>query len=71
MKKIEVESSRIESIAYDENSKVLEINFIEGGTYQYVNVKVDVFEAFLEAESKSEFFLHYVKNKYQYEKIDF
>ena len=43
MKRQHVESSNIESIGYDERSQTLEIEFLNGGVYQYFDVPVNMY----------------------------
>lgn len=64
MNRIPVNSEMIESIGYDTISETLELAFIEGQIYQYIEVPENVFMKLMYAESKSEFFNSYVKERY-------
>lgn len=50
-----VNSSNIQSVGYDPNRKVLEVEFKNGGVYQYDGVPQDMADAFVGAESLGRF----------------
>jgi KTSC domain len=54
------------STRYDPASGNLEIHFGSGRTYLYSNVSLDVYEAFLNAESKGAFFNAQIRDRYPY-----
>lgn len=52
-----VQSNRITAIGYDSTTTTLAVTFKYGkAIYHYPNVKPDVYEAFMQAESKGKFF---------------
>lgn len=59
-----VNSTAISRIEYDPASQQLYITFHESGTYTYYNVPQHVYEAFLAAPSKGQFFNDYIKDVY-------
>lgn len=61
-----VESSMIAAIAYDEAAGELYITFHESGTYTYFEVPKRVYDAFLKARSKGQFFNDRIKDEYPY-----
>jgi len=63
-------SSNIKSIGYDEETRIMEVEFHSGGIYQYKNVGKEVFTSFMESESKGSYFHQYVKGTFQCERID-
>lgn len=69
MERMEVESNYITSIWYDEHDSVLEIAFISGHIYEYLEVPVEEFEEIMDADSHGEYFHEYVKDVYKYNKI--
>lgn len=69
MRHHEVRSSRIKSICYYPTQKILEIEFVELGTYQYVGVPVRIYNTFLTVKSKGRFFDGVIKDKYLCRKI--
>lgn len=66
-----VQSSQIEAIGHDAESKTLAIRFKGGAEYHYANVETEMFEAMKLADSVGSFFYKNVKpfkDKYPYYK---
>jgi hypothetical protein len=70
MDKINVSSSNIESIGYDEDNKMLEIKFKSGGIYQYKGVPSKVFQNLMNASSHGKYFSAFIKDKYPTVKLN-
>jgi hypothetical protein len=51
MRRQNVQSSNISSIGYDTDDRILEVEFHNGGIYQYVSVPSEVHRSFLQASS--------------------
>lgn len=66
MKREIVRSSNLASIGYDESSEILEIEFLNGGIYQYLNVPVDVYEELMNAKSHGTYFSANIRNNTSY-----
>jgi hypothetical protein len=66
MNMIEVESSNIESVGYENNQ--LFVKFKSGGLYAYKNVPSALYQQFLTAESKGKYFFSHIKGKFDFEK---
>ncbi|MBM3071978.1 KTSC domain-containing protein [Enterobacter sp. RHBSTW-00994] len=64
-----VTSSRITSIAYDEQSATLEIRFRNHTTFQYQRVPARIFRDFLIVVSKGRFYDGVVKGKFKEVKV--
>jgi hypothetical protein len=47
----------------------LEIEFKDGGVYQYFNVPRNIYQNLISASSVGSFFYKYVKNNYNWKKI--
>jgi hypothetical protein len=62
-------SSNIQSIRYDNATNVLEVTFLNGGTYQYFDVPDYVSMDFEQAASKGEFLAANIKGHYRYSKV--
>lgn len=58
-----VRSSNIKSIGYDEETKTLEVEFTNGGIYQYKEVPKEIYEGFSKTESIGSYFAKSVKAK--------
>lgn len=69
MERIPVESSNIASIGYDEDSNTLEIEFHNGGVYQYFDVPFQVYDDLMSAESKGIYLAQQIKGKYRFVKV--
>jgi hypothetical protein len=69
MKRKRLDSSSIKSAAYNPVSQLLEIEFVHGGIYQYKGVPAEVSELFFEAESHGQFYVHNIRNAYDYVKV--
>jgi len=69
MKREPVESSNLASVGYDADNKILEIEFNHGGIYQYFDVPKEVFEDLLKAPSHGKYFVHNIKDEYEYDRI--
>jgi hypothetical protein len=69
MKRQDVDSSMLASVGYDEKSKTLEVEFNNGGVYQYFDVEKEVFEKLMNAESLGSYFYHNIRDDYDYTRI--
>jgi hypothetical protein len=70
MHREQVSSSNIKSIGYESNSKTLEIEFRDGGIYQYFNVTSNIYEELISTPSIGSFFHKYIKENYNWKKIN-
>jgi len=66
MKLETVESDVIHAIGYDDEISVLEIIFNSGQIYQYRNVPREVFEQFMQAESKGNYFQENIRDEFEF-----
>ncbi|TZE80651.1 KTSC domain-containing protein [Calorimonas adulescens] len=62
MERQNVQSSNLRSIGYDQTTQTLEIEFNNGGIYQYYNVPQIIYEGLLNASSHGKFFHQYIKD---------
>lgn len=69
MIRIPVDSSNISSIGFDEDSSTLEVEFHSGGVYQYFDVPLFIYEQFLGATSKGQYFAQHIKGYYRFVKV--
>lgn len=63
-------SSNIEAIGYDAGTKTLQVNFKNGGRYQYQNVTAEMWAALNEAESKGKYLNNQIKPNCPCHKLD-
>lgn len=63
-----VDSSNVEAVGYDSNSRELHVQFLSGGYYVYHDVPQDVYDDLLASPSIGSFLNRVVKPSYQYTK---
>jgi hypothetical protein len=72
MKKISVQSSSIATIGYDEDSRTLEVGFLNGSAYQYFDVPNGVAHEFMynpQEGSHGKYLAGNIKGVYRYAKV--
>jgi len=69
MERKNVISSNIKSIGFDPEDKILEIEFHDGGIYQYFDVPQTIYNDLITAKSHGSFFHKHIKNNYRWKKI--
>ena len=62
-------SSEIEWIGYEQKNRMLQVEFIAGGIYQYDNVPESIHQDFLNAPSHGRYFETEIKGKFSYRKV--
>lgn len=56
----------VSSVEYDAETHELLVTFTNGKTYRYLNIPVEVYDRFIGAESKGEFFNDNIKGSFVY-----
>ncbi len=70
MERVRVSSSNLRSVGYDSESRTLEIEFLNGGLYQYFGVPASVHAGLMSASSHGSYFdAHIKKAGYRYTKL--
>lgn len=64
-----VSSSNVKAVGYDEGTQTLEVEFLNGGVYQYYGVPEHLHTQFMGAASKGQFLHYYIKDRYPYSRI--
>lgn len=64
-----VESSNIEAVGYDEDNSTLQVEFKNGGTYQYFDVPLHIFEELRDADSVGKYLAYSIKGSFRYSKV--
>lgn len=64
MERKPVQSSNIDSIGYDKETEILEIEFNNRRVYQYFNVPINVYIELMNAPSHGKYFNQNIKNDY-------
>lgn len=72
MRRRAVQSSALQSIGYDAEKHILELEFKDnGGVWQYFNFKPAAYKKFVNSESLGHFFVTRIKGKYPEEKVEY
>jgi hypothetical protein len=66
---LDVDSSNLDSVGYDSETKTLEITFHSGQVYQYYHVPKAIFTRLMNAASHGKFHHRNVKWKYNYKNV--
>lgn len=69
MNRISVSSSNLKSVGYDSTTKVLEIEFHNGGIYQYFDVPESIYTGLISSSSHGSYFHRYIRDGYSYSKV--
>jgi hypothetical protein len=69
MHRAPVTSSSLNSVGYDAERQVLEVEFVDGDVYQYFDVPREKYEAFLQSHSLGQFMNWQIKERYRYQFI--
>jgi len=65
-----VQSSNLASVGYEPETSTLEIEFHNGGIYQYFQVPQEIYEGLMNAGSKGTFFHQFIRKAgYPYTKV--
>jgi hypothetical protein len=70
MKRIAIISKVLKSVGYDEASATLEVEFKNGGLYQYLDVPVEEYSALMIAPSKGTYFSEHVRDAYRFKRLE-
>jgi hypothetical protein len=69
MQRQHVSSSNVHSIGYDKDTQILEVEYNNGGIYEYSDVPASEYEALMLASSVGSYLHTHIKGKYSYRKI--
>jgi hypothetical protein len=67
--RVHVKSSNLRSVGYDKETETLEIEFHDGGLYQYFGVPAGTYEGLVTAPSKGSYFHIFIRDRYRYRKL--
>lgn len=62
-------SSNVAAIRYDPEQSLLEVEFLNGGRFQYYDVPEQVAQNFEQAESKGVFLAQSIKGHFRYSRV--
>ena len=69
MKRVPLTSSMMASAGYDETTGVLEIEFLTGPVYQYVDVPKHLYRSLLDAPSQGRFFHGRIRDAFRCQRV--
>lgn len=69
MERTRVDSTSLESVGYDPGAATLEIEFKNGGIYQYFSVPEHVHAELMNAPRKGPYFVANIRNVYPFAKL--
>ena len=69
MEREQVSSSNVKSIGYNINTSILEVEFKNGRVYQYFNVPINVYNAFINASSIGKYLNSNIVGVYKYTEL--
>lgn len=64
-----VSSNELFSVGYDEERKLLEIEFLNGSVYQYKGVARMIHEELMASNTKSRYYKSFIMNSFPYKKL--
>lgn len=67
MNRVPVQSSNLRSVGYEDN--VLEIEFLDGGVYQYFDVPESIYTGLIRAESAGKYFWANIRGAFRYARV--
>lgn len=65
---MDLNSSRIKSVIYNESTEVLTIDFTKGGKYKYFKVPQIIYEGIIKDKSPGTYFDNHIKPIYRFKK---
>ena len=64
-----VASSNIKSIGHCGSSETLEVEYLDGGVYQYDQVPTGTYQELMQATSKGRYVHEFIKGRFSYRKV--
>jgi len=65
---MQLKSSRIKSVEYNDSTEALIIEFVKGGRYKYFSVPDVIYQGLISSSSPGAYFDNFIKTKYNYKK---
>jgi len=65
-----VDSDTVAALGYDEAHRWLDVKFVRGHTYRYLNVPPEISSSFATAPSKGQYFNDYIRGAFLYTVLD-
>jgi len=68
MKRIPIKSSNLKAVGYE--SEILEVEFLNGGVYEYSEVPQENYDGLMAALSKGKYYNQYIKGQFPSKKLE-
>ena len=65
-----VSSANLNSVGYNHQEKILEVEFTDGNVYQYFGVPKSIHDELMNAQSLGSYHFENIRSNFQYEKIE-
>ena len=65
----QVDSSMINKIVFNFQTKTMKVEFTSGALYEYTNVDPEIYDELCKAESQGKFFNEKIKNNYDFSQL--
>ncbi len=69
MPRVDLDSTSLHAVTYQDPCAVLELEFRNGAVYHYFGVPAQTFEEWMRAESKGGYFNSHIRNRFAYAKV--
>ncbi|SPF47499.1 conserved hypothetical protein [Candidatus Sulfopaludibacter sp. SbA4] len=69
MQRLDLHSTSLRTVAYQDQRALLELEFRSGAVYRYFGVPAESYQALLRSESKGGYFNSHIRNRFAYAKI--
>ena len=69
MPRVDLNSTSLHAVTYQDQCAVLELEFRSGAIYRYFSIPQQTFEELLRAESKGGYFNARIRNRFAYAKV--
>ena len=69
MRRQAVTSSTVSEVGYDEESRILEVLFVNGSAYQYFDVPPQIYAELMQAGSIGQYLNANIKGHYRYARV--
>lgn len=68
MERTPVSSTSLNSIGYEPETRILEVEFTKGSVFRYHDVPVEEYDSLMASDSKGRHFIANIKTRYQHTK---
>ena len=68
MKRIPIKSSHLKAVGY--KSEIMEVEFLNGGVYEYSEVPQEKYDGLMAAPSKGKYYNQYIKSQFPSKRLE-